>query len=162
MDLLGIYLNDHLAGSAAGLELFRRAARNHAGSEAGRVLQRLVDEVDQERKALLALMDTLGVPAQRPKLVLAWVAEKAARLKPNGRLFRRSPLSSVVELESLRLGVQGKALGWALLRTLADYDHRLDPDQLDELRKRAEQQGQIIEELRLRAAVAAFATRQSA
>ncbi|MGV9847844.1 hypothetical protein ACWDWU_03430 [Streptomyces sp. NPDC003442] len=36
--------------------------------------------------------------------------EKAGRLKPNGRLRRRSGLSTVLELESPRIGVEGKAL----------------------------------------------------
>jgi len=53
-----------------------------------------------------------------------WVLEKAARCKPNGRLFRRSPLSNLIELEGLLLGVQGKAADFRALRRLADTDTR--------------------------------------
>ena len=54
--------------------------------------------------------------------------EKAARFKPNGRLLRRSPLSDLIELEWLLLGVQGKTAGFRALRRLADTDTDTDTD----------------------------------
>ncbi|HYT10982.1 MAG TPA: hypothetical protein VEL73_10025 [Mycobacteriales bacterium] len=154
--MLGIYLNDHLGGSTAGLELVRRAARGHRGTPAGETLARLAVEIAEDREALLAIMGTLGVPVQRYKVVAGWVTEKAGRLKPNGSLLRRSPLSSVIELESLRLGVTGKEAGWRVLRTLADADARLDTARLDRLIERARRQSDTVEELRIAAAVDAF------
>ena len=74
------------------------------------------------------------------------------RLKFNGRLFARSPLSDLEELEILRLGVEGKAAGWRTLRTLADTDTRLDPPRLDELISRARRQADLLEDLRVAAA----------
>jgi hypothetical protein len=82
----------------------------------------------------------------------AWAGEKAGRVKLNGRLLARSPLSDLEELELLRLGVEGKAAGWRTLRLLADTDMRLDPEQLDELMSRARRQADQLEELRVRAA----------
>jgi hypothetical protein len=38
--LLGIYLNDHLAGATIGLELSRRARGSNEGNEYGEVLER--------------------------------------------------------------------------------------------------------------------------
>ena len=76
--------------------------------------------------------------------------EKAARLKPNGRLLRRSPLSDLIELEGLLLGVQGKAAGFRTLRRLADT--RLQAGTLDELIARAEQQVNTLEQLRIHTA----------
>jgi hypothetical protein len=73
----------------------------------------------------------------QPLAGAAWIGEKAGRLKSNGRLFTRSPLSDLEELEMLRLGIEGKAAGWRTLRTLADTDTRLDPQRLDELISRA-------------------------
>jgi hypothetical protein len=64
----------------------------------------------------------------------------------------RSPLSSLVELEVLRLGVEGKAAGWRTLRSQADRDSRLDSVRLDELIARARAQAVVLEELRVRAA----------
>jgi hypothetical protein len=90
------------------------------------------------------------------KTVLAWAAEKVARLKPNGHVLTRSPLSRVVELEALRLGVEGKAAGWRTLRARAERDARLDGARLYELVKRATRQIDELERLRVEAAVEAF------
>jgi hypothetical protein len=151
-DLLGIYLNDHLAGATGGMELARRLAASHPDPGQRITLQRLAAEITQDRRALLDLMAALGLPVRHYKLSAAWAAEKAARLKLNGRLLSRSPLSSLEELEMLRLGVEGKAAGWRTLRALADADSRLDRDRLDELMARARQQADLLEELRVQAA----------
>src|SRR4051812_29282693 len=153
--LLGIYLNDHLAGATAGLELFRRAAGSQSGPTAD-ALKRLTAEVEQDRDALLAILRELGFPVRQYKVVAAWAAEKAGRLKLNGRLLTRSPLSDVIELEGLHLGVLGKAAGWRLLRALADSEPRLDAAQLDELIARAGRQAAELDDLRLAAARAAL------
>ena len=71
-------------------------------------------------------MDALGIPVHAYKVYAAWIGEKAARLKLNGYLLARSPLSGLEELEMLRLGVEGKAAGWRTLRVLAETDTRLD------------------------------------
>jgi hypothetical protein len=76
-------------------------------------LQRLAADIAHDRRALLELMAVLGLPVRHYKLSAAWTAEKAARLKLNGRLLGRSPLSSLEELEMLRLGVEGKAAAGA-------------------------------------------------
>jgi hypothetical protein len=149
-DLLGIYLNDHLAGATGGLELARRVAASHRG--AGDAVQRLAAEVAQDRAALEDIMDALGIPVRAYKVYAAWIGEKAARLKLNGYLLARSPLSGLEELEMLRLGVEGKAAGWRTLRVVAETDKRLDPRRLDELISRARRQADLLEELRVRAA----------
>ena len=50
-------------------------------------------------------MAALGIPIRAYKVYAAWIGEKAARLKLNGYLLARSPLSSLEELECLA--------GWA-------------------------------------------------
>ena len=151
-DLLGIYLNDHLAGATGGLQLVRRVAGSHRGPAAGSALQRLAGEVAQDRAALEDIMGALGIPVRGYKVYAAWIGEKAARLKLNGHLLARSPLSGLEELEMLRLGVEGKAAGWRTLRVLAEVDKRLDSAWLDELISRARRQADLLEELRVRAA----------
>ena len=94
----------------------------------------------------------IDIPVRAYKVCAAWVGEKAGRVKFNGRLLSRSPLSDLEELELLRLGVEGKAAGWRTLRALADTDERLDPGHLDELMSRARRQADLLEELRVRAA----------
>ncbi|WP_435822183.1 transaldolase [Actinacidiphila alni] len=150
--LLAIYLNDHLSGATAGLELLRRAAPAQPDEEHRAVLADLAHQVEQDRDSLTLIMSDLDIPAGRAKIALGWLAEKAGRIKPNGHLFSRSPLSDVLELESMLLGVRGKAACWRTLRALADTDPRLFADHLDELLARADRQSESLEELRLAAA----------
>jgi hypothetical protein len=137
--VLGIYLNDHLAGATMGVELFHRASGSAQGSVKTQ-LQELTTQVERDRESLLTLMGTLGVPVRRYKVLGGWVLEKAGRIKANGRVLRRSPLSDLIELEGLVLGVQGKAAGFRALRRLADTDPRLEAPNIDRLIERAEQQ----------------------
>jgi hypothetical protein len=150
--VLGIYLNDHLAGATAGTELAHRIARTHQGQDDGSRLRHLAAEIAQDRAALADIMTALGIPVRAYKIAVAWVGEKAGRLKFNGHLFTRSPLSFLEELEMMRLGVEGKAAGWRTLRTLAEADQRLDPARLDELIARAQRQSDLLESLRIGAA----------
>jgi hypothetical protein len=154
--LLGIYLNDHLAGATAGVELVRRAAGACHGSATGDALESLTRDIADDRAALVQIMRALDVPVRHYKVYAAWVGEKVGRLKLNGYLRGRSPLSTLVELEALRLGVVGKAAGWHTLRSLADNDRRLDRQRLDQLLDRARQQSQLLEDLRIRTAAGIF------
>lgn len=149
--LLGIYLNDHLAGATGGVELARRVAAARRQEEGGDTLLHFAADVAADRAALVEIMTTLGVPVRAYKVFAGWIGEKAGRLKLNGRLLSRSPLSSLEELELMRLGVTGKAAGWRTLRLLADTDPRLDRARLDELITRADGQLELLEDLRVRA-----------
>ena len=155
--VLGIYLNDHLAGATAGTELAHRVARTHDDDR----LRRFAVEVAQDRVTLLDLMKALGVPVRVYKTAAAWIGEKAGRIKPNGHLLTRSPLSYLEELEIMRLGVEGKAAGWRTLRALADTDPRLDQTRLDDLITAAQRQSGLIEELRIQAAADLIAAEQT-
>jgi hypothetical protein len=150
--LLGIYLNDHLAGSTGGADLARRLARTEGQWAGNGVLDQLATEIEDDRQALLRIMAALDVPVRLYKAWAAWAAEKIGRLKLNGTLLTRSPLSRLVELEMMRLGVEGKAAGWRTLRERAESDARLDRAQLDELLDRAHRQVDKLETLRVRAA----------
>jgi hypothetical protein len=158
-DLLGIYLNDHLAGAIAGTGLARRmAASAEPGTERAAVLSRLAGEITADRAALLRIMTALGIPVRGYKVFAAWAGERAGRLKLNGRLVTRSPLSDLEETEMLRLGVDGKAAGWRTLRGLAERDGRLDAGRLDDLLARADRQSRELESLRVSAAEQLLAT----
>jgi hypothetical protein len=156
--LLGTYLNDHLAGSTVGLELAKRARGSNEGNEYGAVLERIVVEIDEDRETLQRLMASFEIKRDRPKVAVAWVAEKLGRLKPNGRLTSYSPLSRLVELEMLALGIAGKVSLWEALGEVADQDTRLDAAELKRLAERAERQRADVWKLRQRAAREALAT----
>ncbi len=149
-DLLDIYLNDHLAGATAGMELVKRMASSaKPGSESDTVLTRLVGEITADRSALITIMTSLGIKTRGYKMFAAWAGEKAGRFKLNGHLLTRSPLSDLEETEVLRLGTEGKAAGWRTLRAVAEHDSRLDTGQLDELLARAARQSDTLETLRV-------------
>ena len=102
-------------------------------------------------------MTTLGIKIRGYKMFAAWAGEKAGRLKFNGHLLSRSPLSDLEETEMLRLGVEGKAAGWRTLRAVSEHDSRLDTGQLDELLARAARQSDELESLRVRIAAQVLA-----
>lgn len=139
-DLLAIYLNNHLGAATGGTELFRRAARQAAGTADGEELERLAREVEEDRQSLREIMARLGVAESTAQQAVMWVGEKAGRLKPNGYILSRSPLSDVIELEALRSAVTGKRCGWQTLRAVSVHEHRLDRAELETLIERADSQ----------------------
>jgi hypothetical protein len=148
-ELLAIYLNDHLAGSTGGVELARRTRASNEGTEFAEPLATICQEIEADRETLESVMKELEVGRSRLKPPLGWLGEKLARLKPNGQLRGYSPLSRVIELEGLLLGITGKLRLWRLLdellgeRTAADFPGLI---------ARAEDQRSRVEELQVRAA----------
>ena len=156
---LEIYLQDHYAGSTGGLEMAKRTAKEIAGSEFGGPLTRIAGEIDEDRDALKRIMARLDVSPAPVKATLAWAAEKAGRVKPNGQLRGYSPLGRMVEIEALITGVTGKLSLWQALQQTATTEPRLDAAQLADLVGRAEDQLKRLHELRDRAAVIAFVSK---
>lgn len=153
-DLLRTYLQDHHAGSTVGVELARRAAGANRDTEFGEPLARIADEIAEDRESLERLMERLGVKPHPVKDAGGWVAEKLGRLKPNNRLLGYSPLSRVLELEGLLIGVTGKLALWEALRD--SLGESLDGVDLVALGDRAQDQRARLEDMRRRAAVEAF------
>ena len=153
-NMLRTYLQDHHAGSTAGLELARRAAGSNSESEYGAELNRIADEIEADRETLGEVMSHLGVKPSTVKDAAGWTAEKLGRLKPNNSLVGYSPLSRVVELEGLVIGVTGKLALWESLRTA--IGETLDGIDFDQLGTRAADQRGRLEALRKRAAAEAF------
>jgi hypothetical protein len=154
--LLATYLNDHLAGATAGRELARRSAASNRGSELGAFLAELAREIDEDRQALLALMGAMQIGADRLKVLAGWTAEKLGRLKPNGHLLSYSPLSRLLELEGLLLGVHGKLALWRALEAIQGDDPALATTDLGSLSRRAERQLSELERHRREIASAAL------
>ena len=146
---LDIYLNDHFAGATFGMELSRRAAAENRGTELGAFLQVLHAEIVDDRRTLRAVMNALGIDSSPVKPAGAWLLEKAGRLKLNGHFRGHSPLSPLVELESLEAGVSGKRSLWQVLRRAFPADARLEQFHFDALVARAEEQLRGLEEHRL-------------
>jgi hypothetical protein len=153
--LLAIYLNDHLAGATGGVELARRTRSSNRGTKWGEALEGICAEVETDRATLEEVMERLAVKQNTAKVAGAWAAEKLGRLKLNGRVRGYSPLSRLLELEMLHIGITGKLELWqALQQTL---DSRLSEVDFSALIERAESQRQAVERLRLDAATEALA-----
>lgn len=153
--LRAIYLQDHLAGATAGTELAKRAAGSNAGGELGSFLDRLAGEIAEDRETLLAVMEELDVSVDRLKSSVAWSAEKLGRLKPNGRLLSYSPLSRLVELEGLHIGISGKLSLWQVLEATSAGE--VESVDLREQVARTQRQLADLEPFRVAAAGEAFA-----
>ncbi|MGY2065134.1 hypothetical protein [Blastococcus sp. SYSU DS0619] len=156
VDLLAIYCNDHLAASTGGIELVRRMLDVHRGTPYAPKLEQLLSELHEEKAALRSTMDALGLPVQRYKQLALWVGEKASRLKLNGRLLSRSPLSDLVEFEFLASAVRAKRSGFESLREVADADDRLDKERLDGLVEQANRQHEWLTAARREVAARVF------
>lgn len=146
---LAIYLRDHHAAGVAGTRLARRAARAQTATSD---LRAVALEIEQDLSALEGIMRSLGVERDRGKDALARIGERLGRLKPNGRLRERSPLSDVLELEALVVGITGKKALWLSLRAGSSAP----TEDLERLVERAESQLRVVEEARLLAVRRAF------
>lgn len=154
---LSIYLNDHLAGATAAVNLARRAAASNGETPFGAALEELAREIDADRSTLIAVMGRLSVRRDPLKLALAWGAERAGRLKLNGSLVGYSPLSRLEELEALLAGVNGKLALWETLRRTHGRDARLGGVDLEALLERARSQRRRLHRQHEKAAGQAFA-----
>jgi hypothetical protein len=161
-ELLGVYLHDHLAAATGGIELVGRMISVHRGSRWEPPLQQLLTELRDEKSSLLDVARALGVPVRQYKQLGVWVAEKVSRIKLNGRLLSRSPLSDLVEFEFLASAVRGKRSGFETLRIAAEVDDRLPKAELDRLIDQAHRQYEWLTDARRDVAAAVFGGRPEA
>ena len=156
---LSIYLNDHRAGAAGGLALARRIVRQSDAGEARDVVQAIAEEIARDRRTLEHAAQLLGVRANPVKIAAARLAERAGRLKLNGRLRERSPLSRLIELEGLLAGIDAKRSLWISLQVA----HRAEWADIDfeQLAARATEQRARLVPLHRSAAVDALRAQRS-
>src|SRR3954463_3473072 len=151
---LATYLNEHLAGSTNGREIAPRGLSHNGGTQCEPTLEWLVEQIVEDRQALLGIMRAVGAPEDHLKKLAAFAVERVGRLKPNNALFSYSPLSRLVEFEGLVLGVTGKIAAWRSLQQLDDP--RLAAFDLEQLAQRSLEQRDRVEEQRRAAARLAF------
>lgn len=153
MPHLEIYLNDHLAGATGGVELARRLrASNEQDPTFGAPLRHICGEIEVDRATLEQVIERLGYSRSTLKPAGAWVAEKLGRLKLNGQLRGYSPLSRLIELEGLLIGITGKIGLWQTLIEL-ELGRQLGID-LERLTARAAEQRAAVDDLHRLAATA--------
>jgi hypothetical protein len=151
-EALSVYLNDHLAGSVAAVELIEQDLDRNKGTQLGVFLQQLLDDVRADQVTLQRLMEQLGIEKSGVKQVTSWAAEKFSRLKFMATGRTSEGLRNLLELEALLLGVGGKRSLWLSLKAASEADPRLEQADLEALIKRAEDQISRIEHHRDEAA----------
>ncbi|GAA2021444.1 hypothetical protein GCM10009839_18100 [Catenulispora yoronensis] len=155
---LSIYLNDHLTVATIGRDLARRAIRATHDQDEHNRLRKIGRELAEDAESLREIMRRLEIRVDPIKAFAGWLGEKMGRLKLNGHLLRRSPLSDLVELEAMSTGVSANLAGWSLLREMAAAAEGLDIHELDRLIDRAESQLAVLERIRLRVGASALAS----
>ena len=153
---LDVYLNDHLAGSAAAVELVERIAANNAGTPLAAHLEGLGGDIEADRDTLADIMERLGVPRSTPKQVAGKVLETLSRLRLNERITGSADVTRLMELETLSLGIEGKLALWKSLDEVKGSRPELDGFDLPTLAERAVEQRAGLEPFRLEAAASAL------
>jgi hypothetical protein len=150
-ELLGVYLNDHLAGSASGIELARKLRDQSDGPDA-QFFNDICERIEADRDTLENVMAALDVSRNPIKEAAGWMLEKVSRLKLNAALSGSTELKRMTECETLSLGVEGKRQMWIAVNEVYGGDVRLIEFNLPNLIRRAEEQRAGLEQRRLAAA----------
>ena len=103
-ELLGVYLNDHLAGAAAGAELAEKLAARGEGTPFGTALSAVAREIREDKDVLEGLVERLGTGRSPVKQAAGWAFEKVTRLRFNRQLTGSDDLTRLLEVESSRWG----------------------------------------------------------
>ena len=137
---LGHYMQVHLAGAAAGIDLFTLSGRRIIDPETRTVVRRIRDELKDERTRLVRMAEAAGTGDSRLASLLTRVGAQAVRLGPQGNWMRRNALTDLVVLETMRDAVAGKIAGWQALLTVVDQHDGLDREELEQLLAQGERQ----------------------
>lgn len=150
-----VLLRNHQAGGRAAVDLFVRAAKGQADRPYAAELERLVAEAREDLDFNERVMRRLGVSPSPAQVAALRLGERIGRLKPNGRLLRRAPLSDVVELEGLIATVHVKIAGWQAAQVAGVLEEG-ELAELDRLLSRAQTQAERLTEMHRTAAVYAL------
>lgn len=145
-DLLELYLSDHLTGATAGANRIARMADDFVDTPVFAQLGQLADQISAERDFLERIINDLGLKQKPYRQAVAWVGERVGRLKGNGKVVERSPMTMLLETELMRGAVNAKIGGWESLREHADT-LGLDPAVFDAMIKNSYKQVELLEEV---------------
>ena len=147
MSYLPIYLNDHLAGSVAALDLIEHLIGASKDSGWSGFFVKLRDDIEADQDVLKALLQKLGVDESSSKKALAWLVEKLGRIKL--QLMEEDNEPGLHQaLEGLSLGIMGKRALWRSLASsvsalpeLQGFDYALLEGRATDQFNRVEAQG---------------------
>lgn len=153
---LSTYLNDHLAGSVAALELTAYIAQKYPDTKLETFFAELHTEISADQDVLRDLLHTFEEKESTVRKAGAWLAEKAGRAKFALVEHEVSGTGLLEALEALVIGITGKQLLWRALASASETFAALRGLDYPELEERAREQRERVEEKRLAAAQEAF------
>lgn len=156
---LSTYLNDHLAGSVAALELIEHLAENSPDTALETFFAQLQADVSADQAVLRDLMHTLEIKESTTRKAGAWLVEKLGRVKLGLSGNETGGIGLLQALEGLALGIAGKQLLWRALARASETTPQLRGPNYAELEERAAAQRDSVEGRRLAAAQVAFRAR---
>jgi hypothetical protein len=154
-DSLLTYLNDHLAGSIAAVELVELLVGTSPDSQS-ELYHRIRQEIEEDQRVLQRIIERLGGKESRVRKAAAWLTQKLGRAKFQVDDPGDGELRTLEALEALCLGIQGKLALWRSLEAVGVLPE-MEPLDLAGLQRRALDQFERVDRLRLEAAQTAFA-----
>jgi len=154
-DALATYLHDHLAGSHFAIKLLSSLSDQYQDEELGAFARSLSVDVAQDQDTLQKLIDNVGKANLDLMEAVGWLMEKASRLKLQ-RDESGEGIGTFEALETLTLGIQGKAALWSVLAVIREVDTQVPAYEFDKLIARAQDQFQRVEIQRLSLARTTF------
>ena len=156
MKQLASYLNDHLAGSVAALELLEHLINAHENKPLAKFFKDLRDDIGTDQEVLRKLLRKFKAKESAVRKAGGWIAEKFSRVKIQGAGEKVGELGLVQALEALVLGITGKQLLWRALSASLGSSPLLKGVDLGGLEERAIEQIERVEAKRIEAAREAF------
>ncbi len=153
---LATYLNEHLAGSVAAVDLMKYLIESRQGTSEAGFFDTLRREVIADQDTLKRLLNRFAEES-RLQSAAGWVAGKFVRHKIHARGEEMGEPGLLEALEILAIGITGKRLLWTALRAALPDSPLLENVDLGDLEERALDQFDRVEAARLEAARAAFA-----
>ncbi|MGH8906328.1 MAG: hypothetical protein ACRD0K_07400 [Egibacteraceae bacterium] len=152
------YFTGHLAGAEAAIKLVRRMAASDQGTALGGFASSLARDIEEDKSLLEEIMAQLDISPSGIQEALTRVAEQAGHMLLERQAGDDEAMVKLIRLETLSLGIEGKRCLWKALKEGAALDPRLAKTDFDDLIRRAESQRDAVEQHRLTAARAMFAT----
>lgn len=147
-----VHLRNHWTAATGAVDFAARVANSHRGERVGPDLADVAAQVSEDRRSLREVMRAVDARTGVALPLAARVGERIGRLKPNGHLLTRSPVTDVLELEALRGATCLKGAGWDTLLAFAPAEPRLPVALIERLRARADEQGRILSRVQVQLA----------
>jgi hypothetical protein len=151
---LATYLNDHLAGANAALEILDHLVTESPDQAVP--LTALKSDIAEDHRQLRILMAGLNILESRIRIAGSWIAETLAEAKLGVDDDPTGPLRRLERLEALAIGIEGKIALWRALDAVASSNSELGKLDYERLIRRGQEQRARVEMLRLDAARSAL------